>query len=183
MVIRRNQSNGDGRVSRGTTLTARSQLKTQSDCDQRAISAISAISAYAAAPLPQLVNLDLAVQIEIDLLEHVIEHPWRAQESEGRAHACAQWQSMALNGTQWHSMAINGTQWHAMARREKVGESTERGQRVQREDREYRERTESSSLSESGNQHAISMQSVCNQHALSMPAWNCITSIAGLAPS
>ena len=56
-----------------------------------------AISAYAAAPLPQLVALDLAVQIEIDLLEDVIEHPWRAQESEGRAHACDE------GGNQWPS--------------------------------------------------------------------------------
>ena len=161
MVIRRNQSNGDGRVSRGTTLTARSQLKTQSDCDQRAISAISAISAYAAAPLPQLVNLDLAVQIEIDLLEHVIEHPWRAQESEGRAHACAQWQSMAINGTQWHSMALNGNQWHPMARN---GTQRESG-------REYRERTESTERGQSRRHFlrvAISMQSACNQYAISM---------------
>ena len=64
-----------------------------------------AISAYAAAPLPQLVALDLAVQIEIDLLEHVIEHPWRAQESEGRAHACDE------GGNQWPSVAISGHQW------------------------------------------------------------------------
>ena len=63
------------------------------------------ISAYAAAPLPQLVALDLAVQIEIDLLEHVIEHPWRAQESEGRAHACDE------GGNQWPSVAISGHQW------------------------------------------------------------------------
>jgi hypothetical protein len=70
-------------------------------------------------------------------------------------------QSIATNRNQSQTIANNRTQ-----RERGTSEITVRSVREQRRRHFLNER-----------------QSACNQHAISMPAWNCITSIAGLAPS